>query len=86
MMKLWIAFILLAANAHAFAPLPPQQPSQCSSTALNMKVVNSLKTLKNLPGSQVIRRRGVTYVINKNNPKAKARQGGLSKKKRKGKK
>jgi len=85
MMKLWIALILLAANAHAFLPAQ-QQLSQWSSTALDMKVVNSLKTLKNMPGSQVIRRNGVTYVINKNNPKAKARQGGLSKKKKKSKK
>ena len=54
-----------------------------SSMALDMKVRNSLKSLKKLPGSRIVRRRGVTYVINKSNPKIKCRQGGLSKKKKK---
>ena len=40
-----------------------------------MKVRNSLRSLKNQPGSQVIRRHGRTYVINKVNPRLKARQG-----------
>jgi large subunit ribosomal protein L36 len=40
-----------------------------------MKVRNSLKELKNAPGSQVVRRRGRTFVINKLNPRMKARQG-----------
>ncbi len=40
-----------------------------------MKVRNSLRSLKNQPGSQIVRRRGRTYVINKQNPRAKARQG-----------
>ncbi|KAA9394888.1 50S ribosomal protein L36 [Kocuria coralli] len=40
-----------------------------------MKVRNSLRSLKNKPGAQVIRRRGKTYVINKKNPRFKARQG-----------
>ncbi|MGL4177597.1 MAG: type B 50S ribosomal protein L36 [Dermatophilaceae bacterium] len=40
-----------------------------------MKVRASLRSLKNLPGSQVVRRRGRVYVINKNNPRFKARQG-----------
>jgi len=40
-----------------------------------MKVRNSLKSLKNAPGSQVVRRRGRTFVINKLNPRLKARQG-----------
>ncbi|EXF24056.1 50S ribosomal protein L36 [Nesterenkonia sp. AN1] len=40
-----------------------------------MKVRNSLRALKNKPGSQVVRRRGRTYVINKKNPRLKARQG-----------
>lgn len=39
-----------------------------------MKVRNSLRALKARPGAQVVRRRGVTYVINKN-PRFKARQG-----------
>ena len=48
-----------------------------------MKVVNSVKSLKKMAGSRVVRRRGVIFVINKKNPRAKARQGGLAKKKNK---
>ncbi|MBC7594794.1 MAG: 50S ribosomal protein L36 [Kineosporiaceae bacterium] len=40
-----------------------------------MKVRNSIRSLKNMPGAQVVRRRGHTFVINKNNPRLKARQG-----------
>ena len=40
-----------------------------------MKVRNSLKALKKVPGSQIVRRRGRTFVINKQNPRLKARQG-----------
>ncbi|QOH59628.1 type B 50S ribosomal protein L36 [Rhodococcus rhodochrous] len=40
-----------------------------------MKVRSSLKSLKNQPGSQVVRRCGRVYVINKQNPRFKARQG-----------
>ncbi|MBN6038358.1 type B 50S ribosomal protein L36 [Amycolatopsis sp. 195334CR] len=40
-----------------------------------MKVRKSLRSLKNKPGSQVVRRHGKTFVINKKNPKYKARQG-----------
>lgn len=40
-----------------------------------MKVRNSLRSLKNQPGSQIVRRRGHVYVINKKNPRFKARQG-----------
>ena len=40
-----------------------------------MKVRNSLRALKNAPGSKVVRRRGRVYVINKKNPRLKARQG-----------
>jgi len=40
-----------------------------------MKVRNSIKALKNLPGAQVVRRRGRVFVINKKNPRNKARQG-----------
>lgn len=40
-----------------------------------MKVRASLKSLKNQPGSQVVRRRGKVYVINRSNPRMKARQG-----------
>ena len=41
-----------------------------------MKVVSSLKTLKSRDRNcQVVRRRGRLYVINKRNPRLKARQG-----------
>ena len=40
-----------------------------------MKVRNSLKALKKIPGSQIVRRRGRVYVINKQNLRVKARQG-----------
>lgn len=41
-----------------------------------MKVVASLKTLKNRDKNcRVIRRKGRIYVINKRNPRFKARQG-----------
>jgi large subunit ribosomal protein L36 len=41
-----------------------------------MKIVNSLKTLKKRDkGCRVVRRKGRVYVINKANPRYKARQG-----------
>lgn len=40
-----------------------------------MKVRNSLSSLKKKDGSIVVRRRGRTFVINKRNPRLKARQG-----------
>ena len=40
-----------------------------------MKVRNSIRSVKTQPGSQVVRRRGRIYVINKRNPRMKARQG-----------
>ena len=41
-----------------------------------MKIVNSLKTAKLREKScRVVRRRGRIYVINKKNPRFKARQG-----------
>ncbi|OZC68991.1 50S ribosomal protein L36 [Rhodococcus sp. 15-725-2-2b] len=39
-----------------------------------MKVRNSVKSLKNKPGAQVVRRRGTVFVINKKEPRFKARQ------------
>ena len=45
-------------------------------TELDMKVASSLKTLKSRDRNcQVVRRRGRLYVINKRNPRMKARQG-----------
>jgi len=40
-----------------------------------MKVRNSLRSMKDKPGSQVVRRKGRLYVINKKNPRFKAPQG-----------
>jgi large subunit ribosomal protein L36 len=41
-----------------------------------MKVVNSLKSAKLRDrGCRIVRRRGRVYVINKKNPRYKARQG-----------
>jgi len=41
-----------------------------------MKVVSSLKTLKNRDKNcRLVRRRGRLFVINKKNPRFKARQG-----------
>ncbi|WP_329457351.1 type B 50S ribosomal protein L36 [Streptomyces sp. NBC_01497] len=40
-----------------------------------MKVRNSVKSLKAKPGAQVVRRRGRVFVINKKEPRFKARQG-----------
>ncbi|KZF12845.1 MAG: type B 50S ribosomal protein L36 [Rhodococcus sp. (in: high G+C Gram-positive bacteria)] len=39
-----------------------------------MKVRSSLKSLKNKPGAQVVRRHGKVFVINKKEPRFKARQ------------
>jgi large subunit ribosomal protein L36 len=40
-----------------------------------MKVRASIKSLKEQPGAQVVRRRGKVFVINKLNPRYKGRQG-----------
>ncbi|MFN8996299.1 MAG: type B 50S ribosomal protein L36 [Pseudomonadota bacterium] len=41
-----------------------------------MKIVNSLKTLKNRhKDCRMIRRKGRVYIINKTNPRYKVRQG-----------
>jgi large subunit ribosomal protein L36 len=40
-----------------------------------MKVRNSITSLKNQPGAQVVRRHGRVFVINKLNPRWKGRQG-----------
>jgi large subunit ribosomal protein L36 len=40
-----------------------------------MKVRASIRALKAKEGSQVVRRRGKLYVVNKRNPRWKARQG-----------
>jgi large subunit ribosomal protein L36 len=59
-----------ASNFGRSAPLAPIHERAV------MKIVNSLKSLKNRHrDNRVIRRRGRTYVINKTNRRFKARQG-----------
>ena len=60
-----------------------QSPSSVRKTniykdfkGLDMKVINSLKSAKTRDKNcRVVRRKGRVYVINKTNPKLKARQG-----------
>jgi large subunit ribosomal protein L36 len=40
-----------------------------------MKVRKSLRSLKAKPGAQVVRRNGKVFVLNKRDPRFKARQG-----------
>jgi large subunit ribosomal protein L36 len=41
-----------------------------------MKIVNSLRSMKTRhPGCRIVRRKGRIFVINKQNPRFKARQG-----------
>ena len=55
---------------------PPAQFVDCTTPEPIMKVASSLKTLKLRDRNcQVVRRRGRLYVINKRNPRMKARQG-----------
>jgi large subunit ribosomal protein L36 len=42
---------------------------------VGMKVRTSVRSLKNKQGAQVVRRGGVVFVINKRDPRFKARQG-----------
>ena len=49
--------------------------SQAAAVERNpMKVRASLRSLKNQPGAQVVKRKGKIYVINKQNPRMKGRQ------------
>lgn len=52
------------------------QRTASSARVLIMKIVNSLKSMKTRhKACRVIRRKGRVYVINKLNPRFKARQG-----------
>jgi large subunit ribosomal protein L36 len=56
------------AAPHPYVPRLPEEPV--------MKIANSLKTLKKRDKNcRVVRRKGRVYVINKTNPRFKARQG-----------
>jgi large subunit ribosomal protein L36 len=57
-------------------PYPPRLFSAATRDARAMKVRNSLRTAKARDKNcRVVRRRGRVYVINKKNPRMKARQG-----------
>ena len=73
-MKLLIVSLILAAAA-AFAPVTPKAAAPL--TVREMHVVSSIGSWKKRSKTcQVIRRRGRYYVIDKKNPRNKARQGG----------
>ena len=57
-----------------FADPPPYLPALAED--IGMKIVNSLKTLKKRDKNcRIVRRKGRVFVINKANPRFKARQG-----------
>ena len=63
-------------TAGSLAYLPGRIKRAPSRSKRSMKVVNSLKTAKKREKNcQVVRRRGRVFVINKKNPRFKARQG-----------
>ena len=63
----------MLASLTSSRPIPMFQPLP---QATDMKIVNSLKTLKKRDKScRIVRRKGRVYVINKANPRYKARQG-----------
>ena len=50
--------------------------SPCNTRIENMKIKNSLKSLKaRHRENRLVRRKGRIYIINKQNPRFKARQG-----------
>jgi len=58
------------------APVPVLPVSGARSQGCVMKVINSLKSAKTRHRDcRVVRRKGRVYVINKTNPRFKARQG-----------
>jgi len=74
-MKLFIIASLLLGTAAAFAPAAA--PKAAPLTVREMHVVSSIGSWKKRSKTcQVIRRRGRYYVIDKKNPRNKARQGG----------
>jgi large subunit ribosomal protein L36 len=58
------------------APRRPYYRASKTTPACSMKVRNSLKSLmKRHRNNRLVRRKGRVYVINKTNPRFKARQG-----------
>merc|ERR1712194_808047 len=74
-MKSFMITFLVAAIlgcASAFSPVATPQGQCRAPTALGMKVVSSIGTLKKRSATcQVVRRRGRTYIIDKMNPRFK---------------
>ena len=57
-----------------FVARPPYVPDLAED--MGMKIVNSLKSLKKRDKNcRIVRRKGRAYIINKANPRFKARQG-----------
>jgi len=57
-----------------FVARPPYVPALAED--MGMKIVNSLKSLKKRDKNcRIVRRKGRAYIINKANPRFKARQG-----------
>ena len=74
-MKLFLIVSLILGSAAAFAPVAA--PKAAPLTVREMHVVSSIGSWKKRSKTcQVIRRRGRYYVIDKKNPRNKARQGG----------
>ena len=66
----------LAIDKRVLGPYGPPPLSKECARERTMKVVNSLKTMKTRHKEcRVVRRKGRVYVINKRNPRFKARQG-----------
>ena len=71
------AFVRVAHSAHPASKPKPASGGMDSPTALDMKVIHSIGSLKKRSRTcQVVRRRGRTYLIDPKNPRNKARQGG----------
>tara|TARA_E500000331_G_scaffold38201_1_gene31832 strand:- start:1896 stop:2102 length:207 start_codon:yes stop_codon:yes gene_type:complete len=68
--------MVLCLKARESRTLPGRLLIKTSFNRIFMKVVSSLKSLKKRDlNSKLVRRRGRIYIINKKNPKYKARQG-----------
>jgi len=70
-----LAFLSLRVDIRPQTPYPPR-PCSGDDRVETMKVRNSLKSAKQRDKDcRVVRRHGRVYVINKKNPRMKARQG-----------
>eukprot|EP00535_Pseudo-nitzschia_heimii_P008497 CAMPEP_0197173036 /NCGR_PEP_ID=MMETSP1423-20130617/97_1 /TAXON_ID=476441 /ORGANISM="Pseudo-nitzschia heimii, Strain UNC1101" /LENGTH=88 /DNA_ID=CAMNT_0042621781 /DNA_START=84 /DNA_END=350 /DNA_ORIENTATION=+ len=85
-MRTFLITVLIAAivgSVSAFSPVAVPQQTCRADTALGMKCVSSIGSMKKRSNTcQVVRRRGRIYVIDKKNPRLKVRQGGAKMKKR----